>query len=307
VLRTNAYSRLAGALACVSAFAVAGCANGAAVSPVPSGPEWNYAGGVLYHAPHYSPTLEMARNEIAPNVFVGYHGGPVLVKPKVYLIFWGYKKYGDPKSVQKLLETYTKNMGGSGYNNIMTQYYEVVGPSTIDITNPRNQYGGSWNDESAIPKSPSDAQTAAEALRGVAHFGYDAGGLYIVATAQGRSEKGFGSHWCSYHSDTPYQRQLVAYANLPYMPDAGKQCGANIIKPPSDETGDDEGVTILGGHEYGEAYTDPYPFSAWNGSSGEIADICSFHDIKNDPFGKKSYTMQPLLSNASGSCVHSYP
>jgi hypothetical protein len=307
VLRINAFSTAAAIPAALFSLVAAGCSNGGAVSSFPVSPQWIRAGGVVLHAPHYAATRAAAPAVVDLNAYVTYHGGPVLVAPKVYLIFWGYVKYGDADHVQSLLETYTKNMGGSGHNNIETQYYEQVGASTIDITNRKNQYGGSWNDESAIPKSPSDAQIAAEALKGVAHFGYDANGMYAVATAHGRSEKGFGTHWCSYHSDTSYKKKLVAYSNLPYMPDAGAACGANIIAPPSDESGTDEGVTILAGHEYGEAFTDPSPFSAWNGSSGEIGDYCAWHNMANDPFGKKSYTMQPMLSDATASCVQSYP
>ncbi len=38
----------------------------------------------------------------------------------------------------------------------------------------------------------------------------------------------------------------------------------------------------------------------------EIGDICAWQNIQNDPFGSKSYTMQPMFSNATQSCVHSY-
>jgi len=91
------------------------------------------------------------------------------------------------------------------------------------------------------------------------------------------------------------------------MPDAGTNCGENIISPPSDEGATVEGATIMAGHEYAEMYTDLAPFSGWNGQVGEIADVCAWHNMANDPFGKKSYTSQPLLSNASGQCEHSYP
>jgi len=91
------------------------------------------------------------------------------------------------------------------------------------------------------------------------------------------------------------------------MPDGGSSCGANFISPPNDETGADEGYTIVLGHEYNESVTDPNPPSGWyNNSFGEIGDECAWTDITNDPFGKKSFTDQPLWSNATNSCVHSY-
>ena len=74
----------------------------------------------------------------------------------------------------------------------------------------------------------------------------------------------------------------------------------------------DEGVTIVEGHEYGESITDPIVFKGWynlaihGGLQGEIGDACAWTDIANDTFGKKSYTMQPMYSNATESCVHTY-
>jgi hypothetical protein len=305
MMRSYFFSLRAGIFAAVATAAIAGCANNAVTSTVPGG---TYADGVLYAHPHYAITREMAAR-VAPagTEYVPYQGGVVLTAPKIYLIFWGYKKYGDPDKLQPLLETYTKNMGGSSHNNIETQYYEKSGGSDVYITNPANQYGGSWSDKSTIPKSPSDAQIAAESLRGVAHFGYDPEGVYVVATAHKHSEDGFGSHWCSYHSNTYYDKKLVPYANLPYMPDAGKSCGADIITPPSDENGLDEGMTILAGHEYGESITDPDPFTAWYGVPGEIADPCAWHNIANDTFGSLSFTAQPMVSDATASCVQGYP
>ncbi len=70
----------------------------------------------------------------------------------------------------------------------------------------------------------------------------------------------------------------------------------------------DEGVTIVEGHEYGESVTDPNPPTGWyNNREGEIGDICAWQDIENDPFAKQSFTSQPMFSNATQSCVQSYP
>ena len=65
-------------------------------------------------------------------------------------------------------------------------------------------------------------------------------------------------------------------------------------------------MTIVEGHEQGESATDPAPFTGWNSASGEIGDICAWTDIKNDRFGSYFYSMQPMFSNATASCVHSY-
>lgn len=286
----------------IAALFAAGCSS-SAVPPAGSLPEF------AAHTIQYARPISYRAAELAPaiNDFVTYHNGPVLVTPTIYLIFWGYQKYGDPDNVAKLLTAYSQNIGGSHHDNIETQYYEEVGSQKTGIANPKQQYGGSWNDNSAVPKNPSDQQIAAEAVKSLSHFKYDANGLYVVATPHGHSEAGFGPHWCAYHSNTFYETtQLLAYANLPYMPDAGKQCGDGFIKAPPGESATDEGVTIMAGSEFGEGITDPEPFTGWNGVSGEIADACAWHDIANIKFGSKLYTTQPMLSNATESCVQTY-
>jgi hypothetical protein len=315
------HSRLVGILGCAATLAMVGCATNNSMTPTsglsatsqvhssgPSGSGWIHANGIVYHVPHYMATRS-ANQAVIPNTQFTYFGGPVLVTPKTYLILWGYKKYSDPDKVAPLLKAYLKAEGGSGHNNIYTQYYMTSGSKTIYITNPKKQNGGVWDDEKdQIPQYPTDAQVAAESLQGVAHFGYDANASYIVATANGHNSQGFGTAWCAYHSDTYNAGQLVSYTNLPYMPNAGGNCGANFTSAPKDESATDEGVTIVEGHEYGESITDPNPGSGWyNFEYGEIGDICAWQDIQNDPFGKKSYTMQPMWSNANGgSCVQTY-
>ncbi|HLY03288.1 MAG TPA: hypothetical protein VKR56_12435 [Candidatus Cybelea sp.] len=321
------HSRLAAVLGCVAALAVAGCgANGniapaagsaalAQVSDAPIGPGWIHAGSLSYHVPHYMATRATAHNAVSGILF-SYYNGPVLTAPKMYLILWGYKKYGDPDKVAPLLKEYLSLMGGSGHNNIYTQYYQAlvgVNKKTY-ITNAKGQLAGVWDDETdAVPKNPTDLDVATESLAAVKHFGYDASGSYIVATPHNHSTFGFGTLWCGYHSEADQAGTLVYYTNLPYTPDAGVLCGSARIKAPKDESSWDEGVTIVEGHEEGESVTDPlvgtgwYNFAVVHGSSkGEIGDVCAWVDIANDTFGSKSYTMQPMYSNASESCVHTY-
>jgi hypothetical protein len=318
-------SRLVGIAACVAALAAAGCSSNSGVTPATGSPTtgspmalqqqalnnqgWVYAGGMTYHVPHYMVTRQTSHPAVNPDLQIVYGNGPVLVAPKMYIIFWGYGTYGDASKVKPLLEQYAKVIGGSQYNNIYTQYYQIAGGVETYITNPSNQFGAVWSDNAnTVPLHPTHAQIAAEAIKGVAHFGYDSNGSYVVATPHLHSSSGFGTSWCAYHSSTISDRKVISYTNLPYIPDAGANCGANITSPPPDETSADEGVTIVEGHEYGESVTDPNPPTGWyNKFYGEIGDICAWRNILNDPFGSKSYTSQPMFSNASGSCVHSYP
>ena len=186
--------------AALAAVTMTGCATNAAVPTTGA-----IAPGAVTHlgTPHYLPTRFGARPATTSSQGVQYQGGPVLVHPKVYLIFWGYKTYGDPNKVASLLTDYVKAIGGSGHNNIYTQYYEELTAKKLYITNQKAQLGGIWYDQTnPVPASPSDAQVAQEALAGASHFGgSDPNGSYVVATPHGRNSPGFETQWCAYHSD----------------------------------------------------------------------------------------------------------
>jgi len=300
-------SRPAGILGCAATLALVGCAANSSVAPTTGSTVSAQADAK--HLIHYMPTRFTAQNNgTYSGVLFLYYGGPVLLDPKVYIIFWGYKKYGDPDKVAPLLEAYSKVEGGSRHNNIYTQYSDIVNGKTNYITNPKGQQGGIWFDNTnPVPTNPNDAQVAQESLNGVAKFGYDPNGSYVVATPHGHSSQGFGSSFCAYHSSVESGGNLVSYTNFPYMPDGGIACGSNDVLAPKDESGVDEGVTIVAGHEYGESITDPDPDTGWyNFQHGEIGDICAWHEVANVKFGKKTYTMQPMYSNASETCVQGY-
>jgi hypothetical protein len=269
--------------------------------------DWHAQGGMVYHEPHYMPPPRPPWMRSAKQCcgLLGYHQGPVLERPHAYLIFWGYGSAGDPDGVEPLLKTFIANIGASAWVNTVTQYY---GLGMRYPKNVRHMLGGVWDDNAnPIPSSPTDADVAAEALRAVAMFGFDRNGAYIVATAHGHNTSGFGTTFCGYHSDVRANQGLISYTNLPYMPDA-PICGSNKIQPSKDESAIDEGVTIVSGHEFAESITDPKPVSGWyNSTYGELGDECAWTDLQNTPFGPYSFATQPLFSNASDSCVQSYP
>ncbi|HEY2475965.1 MAG TPA: hypothetical protein VGI19_14340 [Candidatus Cybelea sp.] len=294
---TSQSLRVCSLTACVALPALAGCSVNSGTTPA-SGP---------------AAVRELTG--ATPDITLNYFGGTVLTVPKMYLIFWGFREYGDPDKVAKLLISYCKVIGGSAHDNIYTQYYETAGGSTIYIANPKNQCGGWWYDEKhPVPMNPTDAQVAHEAQGGVSHFGYNPSGSYVVVTPAGRNSAGFGTQWCAYHSASYSGGKRVSYTNLPYMPDAGSNgCGNNALyPPPKDELGIDEGVTIIEGREYGESITDPTPGSGWyNFNYGEIGDMCSWtlhgiQELANDRFRNKVYTTQAMFSNATQSCVQGY-
>lgn len=238
-----------------------------------------------------------------------YGGGPVLNDPKMYVILWGFKKAGDPDKIAKLMKKFAKAVGGTPWLNTVTQYYSGSASNPNYITNP-TKLGKVWEDNTnAVPSHPTDTQVQAEAAQGVNHFGFDPNGAYIVVSPYNNDPQGFLTEgWCSYHGATQTSKGIASYTNMPYLPDGGQDCGAGIVTAPSDELSADEGQTIVTGHEFAESVTDPQPASGWyNGAYGEIGDECAWTNVLNSPMGKGSFTTQPLFSNATDSCVQTYP
>jgi hypothetical protein len=146
-----------------------------------------------------------------------YHGGNagsgaigVETKPAVYLVYWGPQwatgfttadsngKLYSSKTLQTYVNSFFKNVGGSGWANIQTQYCkDVLAGSTTCvggsgfITNPTGQLKGVWTDSRPVPddiiasglaQNLADDPIADEAVRASAHFKYDANATYIVLT-----------------------------------------------------------------------------------------------------------------------------
>jgi serine protease len=257
------------------------------------------------------------------------HGGAIETSAKVFIVYWGPQwstgfstgGYTSAKA-QTYVESFFGNVGGSTWANSTTQYCQGVpsgttqcGTAGVHPTNPANELGGTWNDTSAVPTSPTQSQIAAEASSAASHFGgLNPGAQYMVFTPTGHSESGFGTQWCAYHSSSGN----LSYAYMPYEPDAGASCGMNFVNGSNNAFGNGyfDGFSIVGGHEYGETVTDPYPNSGWLDSRGaENGDKCAWiasgqGAASNIGLGANNFAVQSLWSNAfnggAGGCVLSY-
>ena len=194
---------------------------------------------------------------------LSYHGGVggigVETAPKVYLVLWGSQwTNNDPSGEAALLQSFYSNVGGSAWNNSVTQYCQgvqsgtVVCPAGAQVAgNPSSLLAGFWADKaSPAPSRPRQSQLAAEAVKAAQHFGNtsassNASVQYVIATATHNNSRGFGTQYCAYHSSTSSSLGNVAYTNLPYVTDAGASCGANF-----NGLGPKAGITIVGGHEW---------------------------------------------------------
>jgi hypothetical protein len=280
----------------------------------------------------------MAAHTATPNatasVNLAYGGGPVVTAPKIFIVYWG-TQWGagstitnDPSGLAPLQLNFFQHAYGSGdtWSNSVTQYCQGVPVGTTQCNGAgtpaghpaANPVGGTWLDSGVTaPKRPSQSQIAAEAVRAATHFGVTGTNVEIIVDSpHGVTPSGFGTQYCAWHSSTTTGGAALPYTNMPYVPDAGTACGANFVTPVSGVAGADEGVTIVGGHEYAETVSDPTPNSGWLDSAGaENGDKCAWISGGQGASAVVSlngapFAVQSLWSNnfngGAGGCVVSY-
>jgi hypothetical protein len=244
-----------------------------------------------HHMAVNQPVSTSCRSPEAASGALQSGGGPVATSARVYLVFWGSQWSSDPNGVENYMSSLFSGLGTSAdsWSSSMSQY-------GASVHNP--VLGGSWVDTaSAAPNRASIAQLSAEASRGASHFGVSGPSVdvFVVSPTGTHPNRFPNAGFCAWHD----WNGSVAYTNMPYVLDAGSSCGANSVRSQLD------GFSIVGGHEYAEAVTDPEPPSGWTDPSNgeENGDLCAWTDLQAINFGTGTFAMQPLWSNSAGGCV----
>ena len=277
-------------------------------------------------------------------------------KPAVYLVWWGPEWANgfttedtsgamySSKTLQTYLQSFFQNVGGSPWANIQTQYCaDALAGSTNCVggagfvTNPTHQLKGVWTDPSPVPsdivtlglaENLVDDPIANEAVRAVQHFGYNPQATYIILTPP--TAIGTGQpYYCGYHTQTSTvdglgNTERIQYAFIPWLnqnwPGIGSGgCGMHNVNAASDAFGNGifDGYSIVTGHEYAEAVTDPDNFASfqdgWNDDqTSENGDKCAWLNTQNIQLASHQFAVQPLWSNKAfdttgNGCVVSGP
>ena len=234
-------------------------------------------------------------------------------------------------SLQTYTNSFFQNVGGSPWGGVLTQYCRNVPVDSTSckgvkgaqfVTNPTGQLKGVWTDPSPVPsdiitlglaENLVDDPIAFEAQRAAAHFGYNPKATYIILTPP--TTIGTGQPvYCGYHTQTSsvdgYGNPLVLqYSFIPYLnmtwPGVGAGgCGMNWVNKTSDAFGNGvwDGYSIVTGHEYAEAVTDPDNFATvqdgWNDAQGsENGDKCAWYHTQNITLAGHQFAVQPTWSN----------
>jgi serine protease len=233
-----------------------------------------------------------------PNCPLVYNGGAVQHSPKIYVVLWG-PGWESPagQAAWTYLENFYAGLGAQP-DDTWSRATEQYGDSSGNPSFSGGVLAGWVEDTSTPPHGASSLQIGAEAYALALEEGFPdwSNAQVIVATQAGTCPQGFacpgaGGNYCAWHSNV----FNLSYTNLPYQPDAGGACGANNVG------GADDGFSIVGGHEYAETVTDPYPNSGWwdpnDGSGGEIGDKCAWQGLGTVALDTGKFAVQSLFSN----------
>ncbi len=273
-----------------------------------------------------------------------YHGGTVETKPAVYLVFWGPEwasgfsfTAGAFTYTNKTAEAYLRGffgqVGGSPWAGVQTQYCEGAAIGSVNcngalgakfVQNPSGMLKGVWVDPSAVPspivttalvENTTNDPVANEAIKASQHFGYNVNATYFILAQPGTVATAYGTVYCAYHSETGHAlgARGVRYAFVPYVPEQGSGCGLDSVNQ-NDAFGHGyfDGYSIVAGHEFAEAVTDPDNYNGtqdgWNDvQTNENGDKCAWTNLQNITLHGQTFAIQPLWSNAAaagqGACA----
>ncbi|HWY89191.1 MAG TPA: PKD domain-containing protein [Solirubrobacteraceae bacterium] len=265
---------------------------------------------------------------------VCYHGGPVLRKPTVHLIFWlGPNTAGVPSTpnvselpalYRSTIERYFSDVahdsgGSSDVYAVDPQYFDTQGSgvngSVFEAANSQidsKPFPARTEKEcpgfaATVAEGPcvldSDIQKEVESEAKTSTAGL--GNIYFVFTPKGVSScASFGcsySAYCAYHSDfggdglTPGPQTV--YANMPFAAPGVCDVGAHPNEP-TDE-GTDAAIDVAS-HEFNEAVTDPIGSQCKSLAKGECEPL-SWTDAIGQEIGDKCLPPETTLAGTYGS------
>jgi hypothetical protein len=257
---------------------------------------------------------------------------PVVMRTfTAYLIFWlppgrHYEPRGGDARYEALMARYFRDIGGTPFYNIVTQYWDYRGPIQNQVT-----LGGTHVDGAPYPHAGTrgdplyDADIHAAVERAINANGWtvDEDSAFFVFTGSGVQEcdgptsdagctfptkQSVYGQFDGYHSWFPSTHGPARYAFI-------SDLGYPVYPSPNGDPIADYVLDIVS-HEHFETATDPLASYGWYGGKsrdGEIGDKCEESwgrlraDGSNVTLGHgHRYLLQAEWSNAAGGCAFSY-
>ena len=244
---------------------------------------------------------------------INYHGGPLILMPNVYYIWYGN---WSGNTAQTILTDLANNIGGSSYFNINTTYYDGAGRHVAGSVS----YAGSTSDSYSQGATLSDNGVQAVVTQAITSGSLpnDSNGVYFVLTSADVNESsGFCTQYCGWHTHANITGLGDVKFSFVGNPDRCPSACAAQTTGPNGNAGADGMASIIA-HELEEATTDP-DLNAWYDTRGqENADKCAwtFGTTYTAPNGAKAnmklgthdYLIQQNWVNATGGyCAKAYP
>jgi hypothetical protein len=232
-----------------------------------------------------------------------YYGGPVVTNVNAIPVYWNASV-----SNQSSITAFYSAVVSSAEMSFLAQY---------STTSPKQAIGNGTHGAPFVARQTATSVTDSE-LQSFLTAAFNAGTLpkpsnnnyYPVHFPSGVSiDDGGGNlscvQFCAYHGTYQYNGQDVYYGVLPDLSQRGCSggCGASTVI---------NNTTAVASHEFAEMVTDPAiglattygpPLGWYNGTYGEIGDICNGQQTTATLGDGRTYTVQKLWSNSSGACV----
>jgi DNA-binding beta-propeller fold protein YncE len=229
---------------------------------------------------HFEP--ESLEDSAYPPGELEGEGGPIFYResghvqhtPKVNLIFWGSNFSDTEKGVEvkTMLQTLFKNLTGSAYQGILTQYFDSTGRISSTVTTT------SYFDEKVkAPEKVTVLKLEEEISSAVSlnKWPIETTAQYFLVTAPGSTYESLPG--CAFHGVTTASAHVtggIVYAFVPYQGDPPYSTNG-CIKTGNPSENPVFKTSKSSSHEYAEAATDPLIDSSWTNAVGqEISDIC---------------------------------
>ncbi len=223
--------------------------------------------------PHFgqAPTAG-STSQMTPRI--GFHGGPVMGTPTIYMIWygnWNSTNGTDTPAGQSLLTGFLQNLGGSPYYQTNGSYTGVSGVINVGPSYSDNYSHGTVLTDAAIQAIVSSAIGTGTGPLGAA----DKNGIYLVLTSSDVTESsGFCTKYCGWHTHGTIAGLDVKYAFVGNANQCLNACAIQTTSP-NGNAGVDGMISVVA-HEVEETNTDP-DLNAWfNAKGAEDADMCAW-------------------------------
>lgn len=279
-----------------------------------------------------APRLASSPAGQAGTVGITYHGGQVLLMPRVSAVYWAasaiYKgapavnTTGAGSADTSLVGYFLNHLGGSPYFNINTTYYDSQGTHVSNVLTYAQFWANGTYNVPASGARVSDAQMLSmlQYAFNNGKLSYDANTLYLIFTkGTVNLGGGFGTQYCAYHSPGTVTvggvSRTVLYAAMPDGYAHPTACSSGYPSPNNDPHGDTEaGLLAL---EINEAVQDPFGNSWYDSSGAEPASKCAWTwgttfttssgGVANVTLGAKNFLLPQNWVNVSpGYCALRY-